>query len=332
MYRRKIVEVWEVQRWSWSEGWSAATWCDSQGVALAVAMHELKPPSGWSWDTSKWEMQDETSCQPWCGWEYASTTKRFKRARRWSMTDRARRRRWTRVAIKACRVFRKSSDEKRIKDGLEQVQRTRRALTSKARLAGTQFDSARVRASLEELARAGEDEAREVSRLLEAAPKSTAVKLRRDLYKEVSAMADVLRSLPPPQTAVTRRPQYVVKSGTLSVGPSPPPSNVSVDDDARTDESDSPDDVVDRKLCAVSEAAVIQNLMAERHDAIQDIHVAIHSINSLVKDLAKQVETQQPLVDAIEANTANTKLAVHQANRQVLDAADVDTNQACTIS
>lgn len=331
MYRRKIVEVWEVQRWSWSEGWSAVTWCDSHGVALAVTMHELKPPSGWSWDTSTWEMQDETSCKPWCGWEYASTTKHFKRQRRWSAADRARRRRWRRVAIKACRVaVRKNSDETRIKDGLEQVQKTRRALTSKARLAGTQFDSDRVRASLEELARAGEDEAREVSRLLEAAPKANAVKLRRDLYKEVSAMADVLRSLPPPQSVVARRPQFV-KSGTLSVGPSPPPSTVSIDDDARTEDSDAPEEV-ERKLRAVSEAAVMKNLMAERHDAIRDIHAAIHSINSLVRDLASQVETQQPLVDAVEVNTTTTKLAVQQANRQVVDAADADPNGACTVS
>jgi len=295
--KRKVVEVWEVERWKLGEGWTEGTWCDEEGVAQSVTRAEMRPPPGYAWE-SDWKIvppESPDGSVPWqgfgaWGWEYATSTKKLgaRAPRKGFAFDRARRRRWQRAAVKkpagTTSTFSASSaasssstslnqqqqqqqqhhnryggggsvggapfpprnnaplqsDADRtalVRRQLEQVQRLRRQVEARAKLCGTPQDSLELRRELDDAAmRAGRLSA-DVGKLLDssvAAPLGS--KLSRDLYKEVAAVAAVVRSLPPPPR---QRAKVVASSGGGGGGVA---SNNVRDRDARRRNPGGPDD------------------------------------------------------------------------------------------
>lgn len=173
--------------------------------------------------------------------------------------------------------------------------------------------------------------------MLDSAPKEEIAplnKLRRDLYKEVSAIANVLRALPPrPKQQLTSNPNdspLIVKGGTAASGPPPPPLTQLAEDEAsRSRVSEIRE--LDTRFRAVSEATVLDNIMAERHHEIVHINVSIHSLNVLAKELARQVDFQQENTDRIERNIEHTREVVEHAREQVEHAAQVQDTTPCVL-
>lgn len=173
--------------------------------------------------------------------------------------------------------------------------------------------------------------------MLDSAPKDEIAplnKLRRDLYKEVSAIANVLRALParPKKQPVSRGNDspLIVKGGTAASGPSPPPLT-QPDEEEAPRPRDAEIMELDTRFRAVSEATVLDNIMAERHHEIVHINAAIHSLNVLAKELARQVDSQQENTDHIEKNIEHTREVVEHAREQVEHAAQVQDTTPCVL-
>lgn len=119
----------------------------------------------------------------------------------------------------------------RVTTGLEMVARARSQLQQTARLAGTDLDSADLRDALDALGAAVKKGALEVTTALDGAGLSDnrAKKLRRDLHREVSAAADVLRTLPlePDRWPSIEEERARAASGDPEAWPAPMASNAS---------------------------------------------------------------------------------------------------------
>ena len=213
--KTKVLEIWEVQRWKLGDGWTETTWCDEDGIAQGVTQAEMQPPPGYAWEGG-WTIvpPDCDGGAPWqgfgaWGWEYATSAKKLgaRAPRRGLAFDRARRRRWQRVAKKRSttqaadreRLLPKGDDRTAmVRKQLEAVQKLRRYVESTAKMCGTSHDSLELRKDLDEAAMKAGQLSADVGKLLDssvAAPLGS--KLSRDLYKEVAAIAAVVRSLPP---------------------------------------------------------------------------------------------------------------------------------------
>lgn len=205
-----IVEVFEHERWSRkADGWipssppRRAQWCTADGTPTAEP-EELPPPTNYGW-VSNWRV--DTSSIPAVaaalaagggassssssslnsteltnyhhdreGWEYATAPEKFgspdRQARgeeRWS--DRARRRRWIRVARYKTLLSEVTAPQelaKQAQEGLKGLVRGRRTVSELCGLMGTQRDSADLRLKLFNLVDIVRQHGREIEHVLQS--------------------------------------------------------------------------------------------------------------------------------------------------------------------
>ncbi len=236
-----VVELYEHERWSRkADGWipvegpparERAQWCTAQGTPAAPP-EEMHPPAQYGW-ASNWRV-DTSSTAPLAappsssgplprpmqltgythdreGWEYATAPEKFgnpdrtpRGEERWS--DRARRRRWIRVARYKALLSEVTAPQelgKQAQEGLKGLVRGRRTVQELCGLLGSRRDSADLRLkmfNLVDLVRQHGQEIDQVLRTLrdkggDSAAVGGVKKWANDLAKEQRAFEDVAREV-----------------------------------------------------------------------------------------------------------------------------------------
>ena len=214
---------------------------------------------------------------------------------------------------------------------LEQVQRLRRHVEARSKLCGTDQDTLDLRRELDEAAMRAGQLSTDVGKLLEsskvAAPLGS--KLSRDLYKEVAAVAVVVKNLPPlpPQMQHTKTDARIVLSGQGGLNGSYDdnnkksfPARLLDDDDRQNDDDDDafrPPGGRQKKQMLMMKRPQDQKKSARQEEQDQETpeqRRARLDVERKVRDVSEQA-----VINSIEEETFTAVQEVHSSILQIND-------------